>query len=100
MPIILAPRRSRQEDHEFKASLGYIVRSYLPVSKREKKKGLDAVAQACNPSYLGGRDGKDYGSSPALGESLQDSISANSCVQCHTSVIPAMWRNTNKVQSS
>jgi hypothetical protein len=29
MPVILAPRRLSQEEHEFKASLGYIARTYL-----------------------------------------------------------------------
>jgi hypothetical protein len=35
------------------------------------------MTYACNPSYLGGGELKDLGSSPALAKSLQDSISAN-----------------------
>jgi hypothetical protein len=35
MPIILAHRRLRQEDHELKPSLGYID----PISERKKKYG-------------------------------------------------------------
>jgi hypothetical protein len=33
MPVIPAPRRLKQEDHEFQASLGYIVRTYLKKAK-------------------------------------------------------------------
>jgi hypothetical protein len=35
------------------------------------------VAQACNPSYSGGRDQEDHGSKSAWVNSLQDPISKN-----------------------
>jgi hypothetical protein len=38
MPIIPALAECRQEDCEFEASLGYIIRSCLRILKRKKKK--------------------------------------------------------------
>jgi hypothetical protein len=37
MPIILALRRLRQENHKLEASLGYIVRPHLKNNKRKKR---------------------------------------------------------------
>jgi hypothetical protein len=40
MPAVPALRRLRQEDHKFKASLGYIARLYL---KKTKAKALEML---------------------------------------------------------
>jgi hypothetical protein len=45
------------------------------------------VAQACNPSYLGGRDWEDNSLRPAWAKSLQDPISTNSWTPWLTPVI-------------
>jgi hypothetical protein len=37
MPVLPALQRCRQEDCEFKASLGYIMRTYLKRGKKKKK---------------------------------------------------------------
>jgi hypothetical protein len=39
------------------------------------------VAQTCNPSYSGGRDQKDCGSSPVGAKSLRDPISKISNIE-------------------
>jgi hypothetical protein len=36
-----------------------------------------SVAQACNPSYSGGREGEDHSSMSEWAKSLQDPISTN-----------------------
>jgi hypothetical protein len=40
MPVIPALKRLRYEDHEFKASLGYIVKHCLKKRKTHKKKTI------------------------------------------------------------
>jgi hypothetical protein len=45
MSVIPALRRLRQENHEFGASLGYIVKACL----RTQRPGMGV--QVCNPSY-------------------------------------------------
>jgi hypothetical protein len=37
-PVILALGRQRKENHEFQASLGYLVRPYLKKKVKEKEK--------------------------------------------------------------
>jgi hypothetical protein len=49
------------------------------------------VAQACNPSYLGGRDWEDCCSRPGQAKCLWDPISTNDWTWWNTSVIPAKW---------
>jgi hypothetical protein len=51
----------RQEDYEFKTSLGSIER---PCLKQNKITSWVLVTHACNPSYSGGRDQEDRGSDP------------------------------------
>jgi hypothetical protein len=43
MPVIPALGRLRQEDPEFKTSLGYIVKLCLKKKKKEKKKKLNEI---------------------------------------------------------
>jgi hypothetical protein len=50
--VISVLGRLRQEDLEFKASVGYTVR---PCLKNQKQKPR-SVAHTCYPSYSGGRD--------------------------------------------
>jgi ribosomal protein L44E len=64
---LAALRRQRQEEHEFTASLGYIVRSCL----KKKSVGQALVAHACDPSYSGDRDQEDRGSKPARAHSCE-----------------------------
>jgi hypothetical protein len=49
IPVIPALGRLRQEDHEFQASLEYIVRSYLKTPKKEKK---DRAGQGRDYDFL------------------------------------------------
>jgi hypothetical protein len=66
-----------------------------PTLLKNKCTRLGAVFQACNPSYLGSRDGEDWGSRPAR-TSSQDPISTNSWVWWHMTVSPAMQGSTNR----
>jgi hypothetical protein len=52
--------------------LAYMCKVQSPVLGKKKK--LNWVAQACNPSYLGGRDQEDHSSKPAWANSLRDPI--------------------------
>jgi hypothetical protein len=61
---------------------------------------LDIVAQACNPSYLGGRDQEDHSLRSAQVKkekkrSSQDPISTNGWTQWYTPIITATWGSTN-----
>jgi hypothetical protein len=49
-PAIPAFGRQKQDDHKYKASLGYLVRSCHKKSKAKP----NAVAHRCNPNYAGG----------------------------------------------
>jgi hypothetical protein len=40
MPVIPALRSLKQEDHEFKVSLGYIVRPYSRKKQKKEKKNI------------------------------------------------------------
>jgi hypothetical protein len=55
-PVFPVVGKMRQEDWEFKASLGNITRPYFKtktkLQKKEKEKELDMVAYAYSPSYL------------------------------------------------
>jgi hypothetical protein len=59
--VILALGRLRQEGHEFKTSLSYIVRS-CPKEKREGKGWTWWHMPACNPSYSEGGGSQPEGS--------------------------------------
>jgi hypothetical protein len=77
--VIPAFRRLRQKACKFKASLGYIVRPCLKISKQTNKQktmfNWALVAHTCNPSYSGGRDQEDLGSKPTKANSSRDSVS-------------------------
>jgi hypothetical protein len=75
VPVIIALRRLRQQDQKYKVSLGYISRPHFKTNKMS----LDTLADACNPSYSGGRGQENHGSKTALANGLQDSISINKC---------------------
>jgi hypothetical protein len=58
---------------------------------------LDVVPQACNLSYLGGRDLADHYSKPTCAKSSWDPITANGWVWCRVSVIPATQGSTSRL---
>jgi hypothetical protein len=69
--VIPTLKRLRQEDLEFKVSLGYVARSCLKKTKTSQA----LVAHSYNPSYSGDRDQEDCGLKPARANSSRDPIS-------------------------
>jgi hypothetical protein len=55
MPLTSALGMLRAEDHEFKATLGYVASPCL----KKGKPSWAPVTHACNPSYSGGSDQED-----------------------------------------
>jgi hypothetical protein len=55
------------------------------------------MSEACNPSYLGGRDWEDAWFKASPGKEIsQNPMSISGWTQWHASVNPAMLRNTNR----
>jgi hypothetical protein len=54
------------------------------------------MAHTYNPSYLGGKEWKDWSLKPAQAKSSQDPISTNRWVQWNKPVIPALVGSVNK----
>jgi hypothetical protein len=60
MPVIPALGRLRQEDHEFKASLGYLEILRETLSQKKKKKSVFLLKKAGKFSLLLGKYHSDY----------------------------------------